>query len=53
MKLKGKGLSPEDVADKPVPGLYVEEDFCPYPEREWCEGCPKYIEDEGICDMDL
>ena len=36
-----------------VPGLYVEETVCPYPEREWCEGCPRYIEDEGICDMEL
>ncbi len=34
-------------------GLYVEEDLCPYPERYDCIGCPKYIEDEGICDMEL
>ena len=37
----------------PVPGLYVEETTCPYPERETCDGCPKYIEDEGICDMEI
>lgn len=34
-------------------GLYIEEDFCPYPERLNCDGCPRYIEDEGICDMEL
>lgn len=39
--------------DKPVPGLYVEETVCPYPERTTCDGCPKYIEDEGICDMEI
>lgn len=39
--------------DEPVPGLYVEETTCPYPERESCDGCPKYIEDEGICDMEI
>ena len=38
--------------DEPVPGLYIEETVCTYPEREVCEGCPKYIEDEGICDME-
>ena len=37
----------------PVPGLYVEETTCPFPERETCDGCPKYIEDEGICDMEI
>lgn len=36
-----------------APGLYIEEDGCPYPEREDCFGCPKYIENEGICDMEL
>jgi hypothetical protein len=52
MKLKSRGLLVEDVAEEPVPGLYVEETVCPYPERECCEGCPKYVEDEGICDME-
>jgi len=47
-----RGLLVEDVAEEPVPGLYVEETVCPYPERECCEGCPKYVEDEGICDME-
>lgn len=37
----------------PVPGLYVEETVCPYPERTTCDGCPKFIEDEGICDMEI
>ena len=49
MKMKERGFS----TDEPVPGLYLEETVCPYPEREICEGCPKYIEDEGICDMEL
>lgn len=53
MKMKAKGFLPEDVADEPVPGLYIEETVCPYPEREMCEGCLKYIEDEDICDMEL
>lgn len=35
------------------PGLYVEETTCPYPERPSCEGCPRYLEEEGICDMEL
>lgn len=25
---------------------------CPYPEREWCEGCPHYMEEDGICDLE-
>jgi hypothetical protein len=52
MRLKARGLTPEDIADEPVPGIYVEETVCPYPEREVCEGCPKYVEDEGICEME-
>lgn len=52
MILEARGLKVEDVANEPVPGLYVEETVCPYPEREVCEGCPKYIEDEGICEME-
>lgn len=44
---------PDDVAEKLIPGLYVEEPECPYPERSVCEGCPKYIEDEDICEMEL
>lgn len=47
------GMSAEDIAAEPVSGLYVEETVCPYPDREVCEGCPRYIEDEGICDMEL
>lgn len=39
--------------DTPVSGLYVEETTCPYPERDICDGCPKYIENEGICDMEI
>lgn len=39
--------------DKPVPGLYVEETTCPYPERENCDGCKRYIEEEGVCDLEL
>jgi len=27
--------------------------FCPYPERDRCEGCPRYIEDEDICDLEI
>ena len=36
-----------------VPGLYVEETTCMHPELESCDGCERYIEDEGICDMEL
>jgi len=33
---------------------YAElETCCPYPEREWCEGCGNYIEEEGICAKEL
>ncbi len=39
--------------DTPVSGLYVEETTCPYLERDICDGCPKYIENEGICDMEI
>lgn len=42
-----------DEENEPVPGLYVEETTCPYPEREECDGCKRYIEEEGICDMEL
>lgn len=52
MKLEARGLSPEDIENEPAPGLYVEETVCPYPEREWCEGCPKYIEEDGVCEME-
>lgn len=48
-----KVLSPDDIANESVPGLYLEETVCPYPEREVCEGCSRYIEDEGICDMEI
>lgn len=34
-------------------GLYVEETTCDHPELETCDGCPRYIEKEGICDMEL
>lgn len=53
MKMKAKKQSDEMISDIDVPGLYVEETVCPYPEREWCEGCPRYIEDEGICDLEI
>lgn len=53
MKLKAKGLSPDDIANESVPGLYIEETVCPNPEREVCEGCPRYLADDGICDMEL
>ena len=39
--------------DEPVPGLYIEETTCPYPEREECDGCKRYIEEEGVCDQEL
>lgn len=39
--------------DKPVPGLYVEETTCPYPERKECDECKRYIEEEGVCDLEL
>lgn len=42
-----------DCMNSTVPGLYFDEVHCPYPEREYCEGCPRYIEDEDICDMEL
>ena len=33
---------------------YAElETCCPYPVRDRCEGCPRYIEDEGICDLEI
>lgn len=35
-----------------VPGLYVEETVCPYPERDTCDGCPRYDENEDICDLE-
>ena len=34
-------------------GLYVEETTCDHPELDSCDDCPRYIEDEGICDMEL
>lgn len=49
-------MAAEDHMDKeeyPVPGLYVEETVCPYPDRECCDGCPRYIEDENLCDLEL
>ena len=36
-----------------VPGLYIEETVCPYPERTVCDGCPKYIETEDLCEMEI
>lgn len=53
-RVNSTGMSGDcsDLSEEPVPGLYVEETVCPYPEREVCEGCPRYIEDEGICDME-
>lgn len=36
-----------------VPGLYIEETVCPYPERTVCDGCPKDIETEDLCEMEL
>lgn len=52
---KGVYNDPETVhcVNSTIPGIYIEEDYCPYPERPYCEGCPKYIEDEGICDLEL
>ena len=33
---------------------YIEyETCCPYSEREWCDGCPRYITEEDLCDMEL
>lgn len=29
------------------------ETCCPYPERERCEGCPKYIEEEDLCEIEI
>lgn len=28
-------------------------DVCPFPEREYCEGCGNYLEDEGICAKEI
>lgn len=43
----------EHCINSTVPGLYVEETFCPHPELESCDGCERYIEDEGVCDLEL
>lgn len=29
------------------------ETCCPYPERECCDGCPRYIEEEDMCDLEI
>jgi hypothetical protein len=34
-------------------GLYVEETTCDHAELETCDGCPRYIEDEDLCDLEL
>lgn len=34
-------------------GLYVEETTCDHPEMATCDGCPRYIEDDGVCDLEL
>lgn len=31
----------------------LNNDSCPFPERECCEGCGNYIEEEGICAKEL
>lgn len=34
-------------------GLYVEETTCDHPELQTCDGCPRYIEDEDLCDLEV
>lgn len=31
----------------------LDNEVCPFPEREYCEGCGNYIEEEGICAKEL
>lgn len=31
----------------------LERCVCPYPERDRCDGCPRYIEDDDLCDLEI
>ena len=41
-----------EFKENTIPGMYVEETVCPYPERETCDGCPRYDKNEDICDLE-
>jgi len=31
----------------------LDDSVCPFPEREYCEGCGNYIEEENLCIKEL
>ena len=35
-----------------IHGLYIEETTCDHPELPSCDGCPRYNEDDGVCDFE-